>query len=81
MATRAVIATQTYDRGILATYLHFDGYPEHVLPILVDRYLDPDDAIDDDIITEFNTRLAECETYAKHLRNWGHQSSLGPKAG
>jgi hypothetical protein len=46
MSTRAVIATQTYDRGILATYLHFDGYPEHVLPILTDRYLDPDKAIE-----------------------------------
>ena len=46
MSTRAVIATQTYDRGILATYLHFDGYPEHVLPILVDGYLDPDEAIE-----------------------------------
>lgn len=46
MSTRAVIATRTYEQNILATYLHFDGYPERILPILTDGYLDPDEAIE-----------------------------------
>ncbi|WP_413431545.1 hypothetical protein [Crateriforma spongiae] len=46
MSTRAVIATRMYDETILATYLHFDGYPERILPILNEGYLDPDEALD-----------------------------------
>ena len=46
MSTRAVIATRTYEGTILATYLHFDGYPKRVLPILTEGYHDPDEAIE-----------------------------------
>jgi len=46
MSTRAIIAQRLPDDSILATYLHFDGYPEHVLPILQSGYLDPDEALE-----------------------------------
>ena len=31
---------------VVATYLHFDGYPDHVMPILEGGYLDPDEALE-----------------------------------
>ena len=34
------------DDSVLATYLHFDGYPDHVLPILQSGYVDPDEALE-----------------------------------
>ena len=34
MSTRAVIAMQLPDETVIATYLHFDGYPDRVMPIL-----------------------------------------------
>lgn len=37
MATRSAIAVQT-PKGIRAIYCHWDGYPEHHLPILKDHY-------------------------------------------
>lgn len=46
MSTRAIIALRLPDDSILATYLHFDGYPEHVLPILRSGYLDPEEALE-----------------------------------
>ena len=46
MSTRAVIALQLPDYKVIATYLHFDGYPDHVMPILEGGYLDPDEALE-----------------------------------
>lgn len=46
MSTRAVIALKLPDETIVATYLHFDGYPDHVMPILEGGYLDPDEALE-----------------------------------
>lgn len=46
MSTRAVIALQLPDETVVATYLHFDGYPDHVMPILEGGYLDPDEALE-----------------------------------
>ena len=45
MSTRAIIALRLPDDSVLATYLHFDGYPDHVLPILRSGYVDPEDAL------------------------------------
>ena len=41
MSTRAILAIRLPDETILATYLHFDGYPDHVMPILTIGYVDP----------------------------------------
>lgn len=38
MSTRATIAFATSDGSYQATYLHFDGYPEHTGIILSQRY-------------------------------------------
>lgn len=42
MATRALIGYDATPMGkttkVLARYLHYDGYPEHVLPILKESY-------------------------------------------
>ena len=46
MSTRAVIALKLPDESVVATYLHFDGYPDHVMPILEGGYLDPDEALE-----------------------------------
>lgn len=46
MSTRAVIAMRLPDETVIATYLHFDGYPDRVMPILQGGYLDPDVALD-----------------------------------
>ena len=46
MSTRAIIAIRLPDDSVLATYLHFDGYPDHVLPILQTGYLDPAEALE-----------------------------------
>src|SRR6056297_3372574 len=46
MSTRAIIALRLPDDSVRATYLHFDGYPEHVLPILQNGYLDPEEALE-----------------------------------
>ena len=46
MSTRAIVAMRLQDDSILATYLHFDGYPDRVLPILRDGYADPDEALE-----------------------------------
>ena len=37
MATKSLIATQ-YDDEIRFVYCHFDGYPEHHMPILATHY-------------------------------------------
>ncbi|MDV6033216.1 MAG: hypothetical protein F9B45_24640 [Phycisphaera sp. RhM] len=46
MSTRAVIALKLPDETVVATYLHFDGYPDHVMPVLEGGYLDPDEALE-----------------------------------
>ncbi|KAA1258125.1 hypothetical protein LF1_06400 [Rubripirellula obstinata] len=46
MSTRAILAIRLPDETILATYLHFDGYPDHVMPILTSGYVDPDEALE-----------------------------------
>ena len=46
MSTRAIIALRLPDDSVLATYLHFDGYPDHVLPILQSGYVDPEEALE-----------------------------------
>jgi len=46
MSTRAIVAIRLPDDSILATYLHFDGYPDHVLPILASGYADPDEVLE-----------------------------------
>ncbi len=46
MSTRAILAIRLPDETILATYLHFDGYPDHVMPILTTGYVDPDEALE-----------------------------------
>ncbi|KAA5541500.1 hypothetical protein FYK55_18250 [Roseiconus nitratireducens] len=46
MSTRAILAICLPDETILATYLHFDGYPEHVMPILTTGYLVPEEALE-----------------------------------
>lgn len=46
MSRRAFVAIRLQDDSILATYLHFDGYPDHVLPILTAGYADPDEALE-----------------------------------
>lgn len=49
MSTRALIAYDATPLGkttkVLAVYLHYDGYPEHVLPILNEGYNSLDDAV------------------------------------
>lgn len=38
MATRSAIGYRKPDGSICAVYCHWDGYPEHQLPILTERY-------------------------------------------
>lgn len=49
MSTRALIGYDATPFGkttkVLAVYLHYDGYPEHVLPILTEGYNSLDDAV------------------------------------
>ncbi|MBB3205568.1 hypothetical protein FHS27_001368 [Rhodopirellula rubra] len=67
MSTRAVIALQLPDETVVATYLHFDGYPDHVMPILESGYLDPDEAlelIEGGELRSISPRPAEPEYFA-----------------
>ncbi len=67
MSTRAVIAMQLPDETVIATYLHFDGYPDRVMPILQGRYLDPDEAlelIEGGELRSLSPRPAEPEYFA-----------------
>ncbi len=41
MSTRSLIAQQHDDGTICVIYCHFDGYPEHHAPILIEHYIDP----------------------------------------
>jgi len=55
------------DETVVATYLHFDGYPDHVLPILEGGYLDPDEAlelIEGGELRSISPRPAEPEYFA-----------------
>jgi len=45
MATRSAIAIQLPKNRFLAIYCHYDGYPEHQLPILTDDYATFDSVI------------------------------------
>ena len=38
MSTNATIAVQREDGSVHAIYLHWDGYAEHVVPILTEHY-------------------------------------------
>jgi hypothetical protein len=38
MATRSMIGMQTSDGKVKAIYCHYDGYPEHHVPILNEHY-------------------------------------------
>ncbi|TWU61954.1 hypothetical protein [Crateriforma conspicua] len=67
MSTRAVVALKLPDQTVVATYLHFDGYPDHVLPILETGYLDPDEAlelIEGGELRSISPRPAEPEYFA-----------------
>ena len=68
MSTRAIIALRLLDDSVLATYLHFDGYPEHVMPILEGGYLDPHEAlelIEGGELRSISLRPAEPEFFEK----------------
>ena len=44
MSTRATIAVRRDDGSFVATYLHFDGYPEHAGKLLMANYQNTEQA-------------------------------------
>ena len=42
MSTRSLIAQQAEDGSIRSIYCHFDGYPDHHAPILIEHYTTPE---------------------------------------
>ncbi|QDT62417.1 hypothetical protein SV7mr_49650 [Stieleria bergensis] len=80
MSTRALIALQLPDNTVVATYLHFDGYPDHVMPILEGGYLDPDEAlelIEGGELRSISPRPAEPEYFEDSLPTGKLQSAEG----
>ena len=76
MSTRSLIGYQKEDGSITFAYCHFDGYPEHHMPILTEHYNTREKAIelvskggmsflDEDInkIEFYTSRGDELETY------------------
>ena len=81
MSTRAVIALQLPDDNVIATYLHFDGYPDHVMPILEGGYLDPDEAlelIEGGELRSISPRPAEPEYFDNQPAN--REAAVGRRA-
>jgi hypothetical protein len=66
MSTRATIAVRRAAGDYLATYLHFDGYPEHAGRLLEANYLNAEQAealVDRGDIRCLDSEIGEAEYY------------------
>ena len=67
MSTNALLACRASNGQLLAARLHFDGYPDRVLPILQTHYVEPESAeslIGLGEIRCFDDQTGDAQTYS-----------------